>query len=175
MLIFNTEKIQKIFKKEVIPNISCLGVDTASRTGWCRAETTIDQIKLDYGFIDIESKDKYFKYNHYIEIFRSLINVDILVIEESFYGQNAKTFQMLSRLGGFVYAVAHINNQKHKRFLLATSARKFLGLKGNSKKAEVQKEFCKKLNLKLEDEDIIDAIILAFNGILKGEDYVDLA
>ena len=89
-----------------------------------------------------------------------------MIIEESFYGRNVKTFQMLSRLGGFAYAVAHLNGLKEKKFLLATTARKNLGFKGNLKKKVIQKEFIKKLKLQLEDEDIIDAMILALNGIL---------
>lgn len=104
----------------------------------------------------------------YIEIFDKIISKnDDLVIEETFCGINIKTFQLLSRLGGFVYTVAHLKGVQNKKFILATTARKYLGFKGNSKKKDIQKEFCSQLNIKLDDEDVIDAIILALNGILE--------
>jgi len=166
-MYISNQKIEEAFGKKVVPYITSLGVDTASRTGWCKLVTTKDNVQLDYGFIDIETTDKYYKYNKFIELFSTMVNTDKLVIEESFFGQNAKTFQMLSRLGGFVYAIAHIHGQTDKRFLLATSARKYLGLKGNAKKEIIQEEFKKRLSLDLTDDDIIDAIILALNGVLK--------
>jgi Holliday junction resolvasome RuvABC endonuclease subunit len=97
-----------------------------------------------------------------------------IIIEESFYGQNIKTFQMLSRLGGFVYAIAQLNNITDVKFLLATTARKNLGFKGNAKKEIIQKEFIQKLELKVEDNDIIDAMILVMNGIILKETNIPL-
>lgn len=168
MLILRTRKIEKALNIKIIPFLTCMGVDTASRTGWCRLSTDPDNIRLDYGFISIKTPDKYFKYNQYIEIFKDmLLESDILIIEESFYGRNVKVFQMLSRLGGFVYALAHLNGVKEKRFLLATSARKNIGLKGNLKKEIIQKIFCEKIDLEIEDNDIIDSIILALNGVIE--------
>ena len=166
-MFIETKKIEEAFNMKVVPNITSLGVDTASRTGWCKIFTTKDNLSFDYGFIDVESKDKYFKYNQFIDLFSKMVNTDKLVIEESFFGRNAKTFQMLSRLGGFVYAIAHLHGQQDKRFLLATSARKYLGFRGNAKKEIIQKEFIEKLDLKITDEDIIDAMILALNGVLE--------
>ena len=166
-MFISTKKIEKAFGMKVVLNISSLGVDTASRTGWCKIVTDKEKLNFDYGFIDVESKDKYFKYNQFIDLFSKMVNTDKLVIEESFFGRNAKTFQMLSRLGGFVYAIAHLHGQQDKRFLLATSARKYLGFRGNAKKEIIQKEFIEKLDLKITDEDIIDAMILALNGVLE--------
>jgi len=166
-MFIENKKIEEAFGRKVIPNISSLGVDTASRSGWCKIITSKDNISIDYGFVDVKSTDKYFKYNRYIEIFSQMVNTDKLIIEESFLQYNPKTFQMLSRLGGFIYAIAHLHGQQDKRFLLATSARKFLGLKGNGKKVDVQKDFKERLGLKLTDEDIIDAMILALNGVLE--------
>ncbi len=164
-----TKLIEKAFKRKVIPFILAMGVDTASRTGWCKATTAPDYVDFDYNFIDIKTRDKYCKYNQYINIFSSLLNseIDIIVIEETYYSKNVKTFQLLSRLGGFVYAAANRAGIKNKRFILATSARKKLGFKGNLKKQIIQKQFLRKLKIKIDDEDIIDAMILAINGILE--------
>ena len=164
-----TKLIEKAFKGKVIPFITVMGIDTASRTGWCKATTAPDYVTFDYNFTDIKTRDKYYKYNQYIDIFTNLLKseIDIIVIEETYYSKNVKTFQLLSRLGGFVYAAAHTVGIKDKRFILATSARKKLGFKGNLKKQIIQKQFIKKLKIKIDDEDIIDAMVLAMNGILE--------
>lgn len=163
--------IEKAFGRKVKPNVDCLGVDTASRTGWCAISTglaEIDFVTAEFGFIDLKTPNKYFKYDKYIELFNQILVPDTkIVIEESFFGRNAKVFQMLSRLGGFVYAVAHLKGIRDKSFILATSARKQLGFKGNAKKAIIQKEFLKKTKLDIDDEDIIDAFVLAFTGVLE--------
>ena len=167
-MFISTKKIEKAFGRKVIPSTTCLGVDTASRTGWCKADTLgLNNVTFDYGFINIDSRDKYFKYNRYIDAFKTFEKCDKVIIEEAFYGLNAKTFQMLSRLGAFAYSAAYLNKVKDIRFILATSARAYLGLKGNAKKAIIQEEFKKRLALKLDDEDIIDAMILSLVGILE--------
>jgi hypothetical protein len=74
---------------------------------------------------------------------------------------------MLSRLGAFAYSSAYLNKIPDIKFILATSARKYLGLKGNAKKKIIQKEFIKRLKLGIKDEDIVDAMILALNGVLE--------
>jgi len=166
-MYISTKKIEKAFGRKIIPFITCLGVDTASRTGWCKVTPTKDRVEFDYGFVDLKSKDKYFKYDQFIEIFNTFVKADKVVIEESFMSRNVKTFQMLSRLGGFVYVLAKLHGVKDVRFLLATSARKFLDMKGNAKKQIIQEEFKKRLSLKLNDEDIIDAMVLALNGVME--------
>jgi len=163
--------IKKAFNKKIVPLTRCIGLDIASRTGWCRITTgfnSASHLKIDYGFIDVQTTDKYFKYNRYIEAFTNLIFVgDKVIIEESFYGRNVKGFQMLSRLGGFAYSLSHLKGIKEKSFILATTARKNLGFKGNVKKQEVHKQFKDRTGIDLKDEDVIDAFILALNGILE--------
>ena len=167
-MILKTKTIEKIFGRKVIPFISVLGVDTASRTGWCRATTNPEIITLDYGFISVHTAEQHHKYDQYINAFSSIINEgDIVIIEESFYGKNVKTFQLLSRLGAFIYMLAHQKRIEDKKFMLATTARRMLGFKGNLKKEIFQKEFIAKVKLTTDDNDIVDAIALAFVGILE--------
>ena len=52
-------------------------------------------------------------------------------------------------------------------FLLATQARKYLGLNGSAKKVKVQAEFKRKTKIKIEDDDVIDAIVLALVALFK--------
>lgn len=167
MITIPIKDIEKKFNKKVTKYTSSLGLDIASRTGWSRIISDNKDIKIDYGFIDINATDKYFKYDRYIEIFNNLLYAQKIIIEESFYSLNVHTFQLLSRLGAFAYCIAKKNEIKEVSFLLATSARKYLGFKGNLNKKIIQEQFLKLLKLDLDDNDIIDAIILAMTGILE--------
>lgn len=170
MLKIPNKTIEKIFGRKVVKNIRCIGVDTASRSGWARIETNGTHICIDYGFVDVATNDTYYKYNQCISIFNNLIkDVDKVVIEETWYGRNVKTFQLLSRLGGFVYTIAHLKGIKEKVFISAVSARARLGFSSRAKKAIVHREFHTALEgiIDIKDEDIVDAIVLALCGILK--------
>jgi len=171
MLTISNKVLEKAFNRPVKKHVVCLGVDTASRTGWCKVKTNDTESVFDYGVIAVDSTSTYYKYNQFIEIFNKIIEQDnVVVIEESYCGINIKTFQLLSRLGAYVYAIAFFKGVKDKRFTLATTARKFLGFKGNLNKKKIHKEFKQRLSLDLiyiDDEDVIDAFILALNGILE--------
>lgn len=171
MLTIKTKKLEKAFNIKIIPFITCLGVDTASRTGWCVVSTDPDNVIFKYDFIDVKSKDILARYNYYIEFFSNLPKCPIVRIEEAhlkFYrGKGAvKSFQKLSRFGMIIYTVNHLKGVKDKKFITASHARKMLDFKGNDKKEIIHKQFIKKLNLKLTDQDIIDAMILSINGVI---------
>jgi len=149
---------------------TCVGVDTASRTGLCLAKSTQKNIILDYSFLEMTSKNKYHKYNtlidHMEKFFEYDETIDIVVVEETFFSRNAKVFQFLSRIGGMVYTVAHLIGIQEKIFYSATESRKRLGLPCNKKKEVVHAAFHDMIpKIKIEDIDIIDAIILALNGL----------
>jgi len=156
----------------VIRNRTSVGVDTASRTGICLARSTDKDVVLDYSFLAMTSSNKYHKYNTLIDHMQKFIvdgaKIDIVVVEETFFSTNAKVFQFLSRIGGMVYTVAHLLHIKEKVFIAAVSSRKALGLPTNKKKHVVHEAFHDALpNVKIEDIDIIDGIILALNGLTK--------
>jgi len=151
-------------------NRSSVGVDTASRTGICLARSTDKYIVLDYTFLEMKSKNKYHKYNTLIDYMNNFFdnskNIDVVVVEETFFSKNAKVFQFLSRIGGMVYTVAHLLNIKEKVFISAVASRKALTLPCNKKKEVVHAAFHDLIpNIKITDIDIIDAIILALNGL----------
>lgn len=171
MIKINISTIEKAFGKQVIKNIVCLGVDTASRTGWCKATVNGSYIIFEYGFIDIESKDITFKYNRYIDFFKQYFEnqkIDKVIIEEAYYGRNVKSFQKLSRFGMIVYMAAYLKDINRK-FLPPSESRKSIGLikMGNKPKEEVHKALKSKIDLGIEDVDIIDSFILCFTGILQ--------
>ena len=166
MINIKIQNLEKKLGKLIKRNITVLGIDTASRTGWAKI-TVNSKVKIDYGFIDITSKDRYFKFNQMIEIFPDLIKgCDKVIIEDVYLKFNVMIHAMLSRIGMIVYVLAHQLGIKEKEFMWASTARKNLGLKGNAKKEEMHKEFKEKYNINIEDEDIMDALILAMNGIL---------
>ena len=159
-------KLPYLIKK----NCCSVGVDTASRTGLCIARTTKTHIILEYSFLDMKSKNKYHKYttliNHMNNFFDGEV-VDVVVVEETFFSRNPKVFQFLSRIGGMVYTVAHLLDIKEKLFISAVASRKALGLPCNKKKEVVHKAFHILVpEVKIKDIDIIDAVILALNGLL---------
>lgn len=168
MLKISISKLEKQLGKLVKQNTTVLGFDTASRSGWCKIVTTDKEVKLDYGFIDIDSKDRNFKFNQMIEIFPNLIKgCDKVVIEDVFLKFNVMVHSFLSRIGMIVYVISHQLGIKEKDFIWATTARKNIGLKGNAKKEEIHKEFTEKFDIKINDPDIMDAIVLALNGVIQ--------
>lgn len=163
-------QIQKLEKSMGVPikrNLKCLGVDTASRTGWCSISTRQKTAKIEYGFVSIESKSLDFKYDRMINIFDSLLkeNYDLIIIEDVFFGKSIHVVKMLSRIGMIVYVLACLKNIK-RTWLLATQARKGIGINSRLKKKEVHKIFNKRFKFGTKDEDAIDAIILALNGVI---------
>jgi Holliday junction resolvasome RuvABC endonuclease subunit len=146
-------------------NVSVLGLDTASKTGWCLLKTTNKKIKIDYGFIKVDTKNIDFKYKEIIKLFNEIIKSEYkVVIEDTFFRFNPAMFRLISRIGGIAYTLAYLKGCD-VNYIFATTARSKIGLKGNAKKEQIQEEFKKKLNFTLEDEDIIDAMILALVGL----------
>lgn len=172
MITIPIKTIENNMPVTVKRNRTSVGVDTASRTGLCLAKTTDKDVILDYSFLEMTSKNKYHKYNtlidHMEKFFEDTEDIDVVVVEETFFSRNAKVFQFLSRIGGMVYTVAHIIGIKEKVFYSATESRKRLGLPCNKKKEVVHAAFHDMIpKVKIEDIDIIDAIILALNGLVE--------
>lgn len=168
MLKFNIEELQNIIQKPIRRNCKSLGLDTATRTGWALITTNDKTMTIDYGFIHVDSKDQYVRLNEYVKQFTDLIKKDYrVIIEDSFFGGNALVLKFLAKLEGIAYAVAIINGVTEKPIMIGpSSARKFVGCKGNTKKPEVHQWIKDNLNIKLMDEDASDAVILAIVGVI---------
>jgi len=169
LLVLPKKKLEKLFKKRLEVGITCLGIDTASRSGWCSIKTTEKECIFDYGYIDIEVTDRNFKFSQYTKIFNGMPYHDKVVIEDTFYSRNVRVFSLLSRIGAIAYAVFYLKNAKELKWLTAVQARKYLGLKSNVKKHIVQAEFKEKTGITIIDNDIVDAVILALCGVLNEE------
>jgi Holliday junction resolvasome RuvABC endonuclease subunit len=167
MIKISIKKLERKLNFRIKPNIKVLGLDLASRTGYCIITTTKYYVNIDYSFINIQTKDIHERYYYMTKIFNEIIKPEYdIVIEDTFLKWNANAFKFLSRLGGIVYSICYFKKVKnHPIFMYASSARKNLGIKGNCKKEGVFK-YLKTLGLSLKDEDICDAIVLALNGII---------
>ena len=167
-MIISLIELEKLLQKPIKKNIISLGVDTATRSGWVKIKTTDNEILIEYGFINIDIKDPSIKFNKMIEIFDDLLKkVNVVVIEDVFLKFNVKVHSFLARVGIIVYVLAHLHNIKDKKFILASTARKSLGLKGNAKKDEIHKEIQNKFHFNIDDPDIVDAFVLSLIGIIQ--------
>jgi len=163
----SNKKIEKVFNIIIKPNIRCIGIDCASRTGWATIVSDKKSCELDYGFFDIDTTDLYYKYDTMIEFFRNLIEKfqpNVIIIEDTFLRFNVNVLKKLSRFGMIPYVLS--KGQSNRIFISPSESRKRLGLPSNKKKVEVHEAFKAKLNLGIKDEDIVDAIILSICGIL---------
>lgn len=163
---YKISKLEKILGRKIKKNYKCLGIDTASRTGWALITTKAQYIIIDTGFIDIDTKNRYFKFNIIIDFFNRLIQPEwAVIVEDTFYRFNPKMYRLISRIGAVAYAVAYLRGCRAE-YRPASSARKNLGIKGNCKKKEVSIYLKDLLGIEVKDDDIGDAIVLALNGIL---------
>jgi len=166
--------LEKKLNIRIKKNAKVLGLDTATRTGWCLLITDNNIINKEYGFISVKTKDKnkYFQYNEIIDLFNNVIKKEYeVIIEDTFFRFNPSVFRLISRIGAIAYTLAHLKGCSVK-YILATSARKNLGFLGNMKKKDFHIAFLNKSELDLADDiDIIDAYVLALNGLLDDKQY----
>ena len=169
-------KIEKSFGITLKRNTQVLGLDCATKTGYCIAKTDDKKLVLNIGFINIdvskiEDKDarNEMRYNAVYEAITNLFasSYEAVTIENVYYAGNPLTLILLARIGAIAYTICKVKGIKNIIWKSAVQARKLLGLPSNKKKVVVQKEFSKKLGLLLKNEDEIDAIILAIVGLLK--------
>lgn len=169
-MTISIEELEEKIGKKIVKNTLSLGIDVASRTGWAIAKTSDEYVEFNYNFVDIDSKDFYFKLSKLIEYFQSIFNSftpDVVVIEDSFLKFNVRVLSFLSKMEGALYTLSKIAGIKRIFFVFATTARKNLGIKGTCKKPEIKAWLKENLDLELCDEDAADAIVLALNGVIK--------
>lgn len=171
--------IEKKFNIKVKRNTISLGLDTATKTGYCIAKSNKTYIHFDVGYINLslkEIKDRKLRnalrYEEIYRRFRQLIKTEhIVVIEDVFFGRNAQTLILLARLGAIAWTIAKEKCCKKIIWKTASRARKILGInqkcpKGKSKEV-ITKRINKRLKTNIKNNDIIDAIVLSIVGLIK--------
>ena len=167
--------IEKAFGIKVQKGITSLGLDTATKTGYCIAKSNATTIDFNIGFINVdvkEIKDKdlrnELRYEEIYRMFKNLIQSDmIVVIENVYHSFNAQTTILLSRIGAIAWTLARIKECKNIIWKTATQARKALGLPCNKKKKIVMEKVNGLLGLEIKNNDEVDALVLALNGLIK--------
>ncbi len=175
-------KIKYIEKKlgiKLRKNAVSLGLDTATKTGYCIARTNKVDIHFDIGYINLdmkEIKDKdlrnALRYEELYKRFKGLIKSEyIVVVENVYYKRNPQTLILLSRIGAIAWTIAKTKGCKIIIWKTASQARKMLGInqrcpKGKSKET-ITKRMNQKLKTNIKNDDIIDAIVLAIGGLIK--------
>lgn len=173
----NRSDIETEFGVELKSNTVSLGLDTASTTGYavCRSNGKTITVETGYFKLDLSNiKDKKLReFLRYEMVYNNLKEIikknQITVIENVYHGVNPKTTIMLARIGAIAYAVARESgiSKEDIKWLTASEARKNLGLKGTGKKAEIMETVNTILETSIKNDNIIDAIVLSLNGLIK--------
>lgn len=180
MLKIKLDKLEYILDCKIKKRMSCVGLDTAQRSGISFIKTTDDYVHIDWMFIEFkESGDRKQIYKTMINTFENLFeDQNFATIEEVFVGFNRAGSVELARYGSYAISACVRKNIDYE-LISAVSCRSKFGIKtskkagygkGQSKKA-VSDWLKKKLGIDVEDEDISDAIILGLCGIIEGMDF----
>ena len=63
MIKLKVKELESRLGKKIERNCISFGVDTASRSGWCKIEVNRTNISIDCGTLSIKANDVYFKYD----------------------------------------------------------------------------------------------------------------
>ena len=165
------KKLEKKLDYKIKKNFSCIGLDTAKRTGVCFIKTDKKYIHFDWCFLEFNynSQKEMLKQIHY-EFGKLFDKEKLAVIEEVFIGFNRTGCLRLAKMGTLAIAQCISKNIDFELILAKSARSKFFKLdskkwKGKTKQAVA--EYLKGIGIKTDDNDIADAIILALCGICK--------
>jgi len=186
---YKIKDIEKRLGFKLRRNTYCIGVDTASITGLAILETDKKSLKVKTSIFKLpvvkktdELSDKFVEKLEFMlrsirdfkqkEFGCKKANKTILVLENSFLGCNPVTFGLLRMLCGIIFAEL-FDNFEDIKIIFPMSARKQVGfksqLKRGTKREEKKKELIDFINnifgTEEKDDNIVDALILALNGI----------
>ena len=176
-IVLNIKELEKLFGCKILKNIVSLGLDTATKTGYAIATTYDKEVKISTGFINVDVKgitDKYernrMRYEAVYSNLKGLIKQEHrVIIENVYYGRNPNTLIVLSRIGAIAWTLSKLKGCKVIKWRTANQARSLIGVKGNVKKPIVVEMVNNILGTNIKNDDIIDAIVLALNGIMNKE------
>lgn len=180
------KKLEEVTGYKIRKNFVSIGFDTATRLGLAILTTNSKYVIIDTAFIEFEKgkENSRQKYKQMVEAFAEIISekTDINIIEDTylqFFGPakfaQAQVFKELTRYGGFLISES-IRKKVPYEIIGASSARSKLKIKttgygrGNSKLA-VADWLKNNLDIKLDDNDISDAIVLGILGLCIDMDF----
>lgn len=170
------KKLEKATGYKIKRNFLSIGFDIATRTGVCELLTTDKNVEFNWTFFEFDSSNKKLLYKNMLYAFDRVLNKqDFAVVEDTFVGLNPNASLMLTRFGAFAI-VKCIENRIPWDLIRASPARSRLNIdygkfgKGKSKQS-VAYWLETQLNIKLDDNDISDAIVLSILGLCEGMDF----
>jgi len=176
MFKIKTDQLEAILEKKIKRNTIVMGIDIATECGYCIATSNGSTVTLDYNYIRFPKDDNFLTYQEMANVFTKIIKKEqYVVIEDSFYSRNYKTFKLLSRFGGIVTGICEVKNVKGYTFKTPSHMRAQVGLKmGQAKKGEA-KQFVRQwiidnLDLDIENDNVADGIIIALYGLIDNEE-----
>jgi Holliday junction resolvasome RuvABC endonuclease subunit len=175
MLKYKIEKLEQALGCKIKKNSIALGLDCATKTGYCIAKSNSTTVDFNIGFINLdmgEIADKHLRnelrYEELYLRFKNLIKSEYtVVIEDVYFSRNPATVILLARIGAIAWTIAKEKECNQIIWKSAVQARKMLGLPCNKKKEVIMQTINNILKLKLTNSDEIDAIILALVGLVE--------
>jgi len=178
--------VEDFLEIKLKPNTISIGWDVSVRsTGIAVIRTTdtyliidkVHKITIPKNVVQIDALDLFInQLNEFAMEISKTYKIDINIIEDCFMGQNVNTLKALARHSVLVYDKFKGLARKQE-FLLPTSARNKVKFKKSSKKIKghvLKKEIVEYINnaldlkLKIKDQDIADACVLALVGLREG-------
>jgi len=172
-------KIEEVTGYKVKKGIYSIGMDWASRAGIAFIKTSSKNATVEYLFIDFKGNKPKEKYKLMVKTLEDLIKEeDIAIVENVFVGFNRKGSLELAKYHAFALSEC-IRKEIPYETIMAKDCRARLGIKTTKKagygrgkaKLAVADYLKSKFNIKLDDEDASDAVILALLGVLKGIEF----
>jgi len=170
--------LEKKLNFKLKKNYKSVGVDTAQITGIVFLKTDKTDLYIDGLVLGFKTKDKKEIYGTMVRTFEKLFNDENLaIIEDTFVGFNRKGSIELTRYGSFALAECIKKNIEYEIILARSARAKFkidLNSKeykkkyGKGKSKQAVSDWVNNLDIKLQDNNLVDAFILALCGICEG-------
>ena len=177
------DRVEAFLGINLKPNTISIGWDVSVHsTGIAIIRTTdnylileqIEKIQIPKNIQDLDAMDLFIEQlNNFTNKISQKFKIDINIIEDCFFSKCVRTLKSLARHSVLVYDRFRGISRKSK-FLLPTSARSKVNFKKSSKKIKghaLKKEIVEYINnaldlkLKMKDQDIADACVLALAGL----------
>jgi len=154
-------------------NFSTVGFDIAGDTGVCYAKTDTKFLYLDWTLLSWETQGQGKLFTTIYKDFGTLIDKeDLVIIEDTHVRFNPAVALLLTRMGAFCMAQC-INKNIPFELIGPVSARSKVGINQRKIPKGKSKEYIKEwlqitLGVKMEENNVADAIILALCGLIEG-------
>ena len=195
-MINSLKKLEKNLGYKIRDNVFCLAIDTATKSGIASIYINGKNVVIKTNLIEIPKIDKDIddKADVYEAKLRGFLNeirllkqlvktglennqkkyIKLLILENSFLKMNVVTFGFLRALQGIIYAELNDIFDEVK-IIFPITARKLVGFqstlpkgsKGKDKKKEIIRWISKVVEEQIDDDNIADALLLAFAGLKK--------